>query len=101
MFSLSATAFLAYRKPHLLPGGYRPSFACGLFLRRMMRKSHSHDKRRCPQGSLQGKHNASLQGKHNASLQGKHNASLQGKHKASLQGRREAPRKRDTWLLPI
>jgi hypothetical protein len=28
----------------------------------MMRKSHGHDKRRCPQGRLQGRHEAAAAG---------------------------------------
>jgi hypothetical protein len=32
------------------------SFSAFLVLHRMMRKSHGHDKRLSPQGSLQGRH---------------------------------------------
>jgi hypothetical protein len=71
MFSLSATAFLILIGIGLLAPGLAvpPSFRCGLFsifarplldlfLRFMMRKSHSPDKR-CPQGRLRGQHGPS------------------------------------------
>ena len=72
MFSLSATAFLMLTGrllAQILPGysagpkskgpkskvPKRKVLGCGLFLRFMMRKSHSHDKR-CPQGYLRLRH---------------------------------------------
>src|SRR5450756_94787 len=59
MFSLSATAFLVFVS-HTSRRRFCPGSGCGLFLRRMMRKSHRHDKRRCPQRSLQGPHEAAI-----------------------------------------
>jgi hypothetical protein len=35
-----------------------PGRICGVFLRRMMRKRHRHDKRLSPQGGLQERHAA-------------------------------------------
>ena len=56
MFSLSATAFLILigTGPAALPG-----LKCSLFLRFMMRKSHSPDKR-CPQGHLRGRQSGGI-----------------------------------------
>ena len=56
MFSLSATAFLVFHWAHL--AWHAPKPRCGRFLRRMMRKSHCHDKRRCPRAPLRGRHEA-------------------------------------------
>src|SRR5437868_297076 len=69
MFSLSATAFLVLYwhrlGPVMLPNlgaglwiGHCADLGCGLFLRFMMRKSHSHDKR-SPQGGLRQRHEGS------------------------------------------
>ena len=61
MFSLSATAFPVFQS-----GTSRSAISAGhrmrLFLRRMMRKSHCHDKRRCPQAPLRGRHEAPVAG---------------------------------------
>ena len=58
MFSLSATAFpdFDWHRPGLRR--CRQGLGCGLFLRFMMGKSHSPDKR-CPQGRLRRRHEAS------------------------------------------
>jgi hypothetical protein len=53
MFSLSATAFPVLNW-HTSGPAIMPGTACGVFLHRMMGKSHGHDKRLSPQGSLQG-----------------------------------------------
>jgi hypothetical protein len=58
MFSLSATAFLILIGNLIGTGParlFRRGLRCGLFLRFMMRKSHSRDKR-CPQGHLRLRH---------------------------------------------
>jgi hypothetical protein len=51
MFSLSATAFLVFYVAPIPPAPFGP-IGCGLFLHRMMGKSHCHDKRLSPQGAL-------------------------------------------------
>src|SRR5215813_514458 len=55
MFSLSATAFpdIDWHRPGLARDA--KVSGCGLFLRFMMSKSHSPDKR-CPQGRLRRRH---------------------------------------------